>query len=130
MRTMAYQLFSASATGASSSLVTLTVPANGRIKAVDFDWYGVGGAGNTLQIATLCLNGSAAGALGVNNPQRELIVASASGACANGAAFSVSRSILGLDIPVRSADVLYLGISFSTTALATGTLIVLVRVSE
>lgn len=119
--TACYQIYSSTLTATSVSQQTVTLVKKGRIIGVLASAYflGAGGGSGGLAIGLeKNTNGGTTG--GVNNPQRNAVVARFNGAWATSSVAAFNQSVPAISIPVESGDIINLSSVLQGTAPTTG----------
>lgn len=111
MQTVCYVAYYSTATASTSNGAVVPIVRAGRITAIEITYMAVGGAGNGFELVELVKN-QAAGGTGqstVNNPQRELVLATLQAGCGNVAVVTQRTMVDNISIPVAVGDNLNLG---------------------
>lgn len=111
MGTVCYSGYWSTATASASNASSIPIVRAGTITAIDLTWMGSGGAANGYELVECILN-QAAGGTGVttvNNPQRQLTLASLGVPVAASTVASGRQMITNVSIPVAVGDLLNTG---------------------
>lgn len=111
-RTVCYRLYSSTLAAGVQNAATITVPAAGRITAVQIEIVGSGGAAvgfNGYEVTKNVPAGGASGLLGTNNPQREALIAQVGIAWAITTPAFLNHLVDNISIPISVGDVLNFG---------------------